>query len=113
MKKLVVFLVLGMVSVYVYSADLVVTVTIPEAKVVDFLENFCTLYPNGEVDEDGNFTYTDAEWWKECIRRQTVSQDYRGAKKKARAEAYGNVTKDDELLNVTGLDGKVFAGGME
>ncbi len=113
MRKVIVFLVLIMVSVYVYSADLVATATIPEAKATAFLENFCTMYPNVEVDGEGAAKYTDEEWWKECIRRQTVSQDYRGAKKKARTEADANVTKDDELLNVTSLGGAVYAGGMD
>jgi len=60
-------------------ADIVLSYTIPEAKVSTAMEGYLKVYPNLEKEEDGEtLKYTDAQWVKEHIRRLVIRQIHRG-----------------------------------
>jgi len=79
MKKIIAFSAFMLMMVgTVKSADQVITVSIPSAKVAVALDGFLKIHPNDEKDEKGKFKYTDKEWVDECVRRYVVREVYRG-----------------------------------
>ena len=58
--------------------DVVLSITIPEAKVAKALEGFLKIHPNTELNEDGTPQYTDKQWVKEWVRRIFIRDIHRG-----------------------------------
>ena len=90
-------------------ADIVIELTIPEAKLAIALEGFLTIYPNNEtiddpdwVDpEDGSVAtkidkYTIKQWVTEKIRRIVIRDIRRGLQMKATAAV--QVDLDNEIV---------------
>jgi len=61
-----------------YAADQTITITIPDEKVQTALQGFLAVYPNNEVDENGDPAYTNAQWVREKVRRNLVRDVRRG-----------------------------------
>ena len=106
MKKWIIGFVIVLFCSNVFAADQIITIKIPDAKVVKALEGFLMIYPNNETiadpawidPEDGSEApwipkYTNKEWVAEKVRRIIVRDVRRGLQMKATQEA--QVEKDD------------------
>lgn len=91
-------------------ADLVITLTVPEAKISIAKEGYFKLYPNVETKDDPEWVdpedgsepdqipaYTDLEWFKEHLRRMVVRDVRRGLQVLANEEVV--VAADDEMVS--------------
>ena len=95
MKKILVALsVMFMVGIC-SAADVVITITVPDAKVAIALEGFLGIYPNIEKNEDGSAKYTDKQWVNERMRRILVRDVRRGLQIIANKAA--KVEEDDTI----------------
>ena len=61
-------------------ADTVLSYTIPEAKVAEYIADYCYVHKNTEMtdDEPPVAKYTDTQWVREHIMRYVRSQIQRG-----------------------------------
>ena len=86
MKKLALGMLLGIILaigiVYAAPGDVVITLTIPAAKVADFQAGFLAKCPIPMIEDANGITtpkYTPKRWIKEWIRRK-VTEAYRHGK---------------------------------
>jgi len=76
--------------------DVILSFTIPEAKVSTAMAGFLKLYPNDEKDENDDAVWSDAQWIKEKIRRIIIRDVRRGLQ--ATANEAAQIAEDDELV---------------
>lgn len=74
------------------------TFTIDNAKLQQAEAPFLEVYPNTEVDGNGDPKYTNIEWFWERIRRFAVETVHRGETKIAQDAAKAALQKDDNLV---------------
>ena len=55
--------------------------TIPDNKLTEYVAHYVYIFPNTEVDENGDLVYTDAQWVREHIMRDIRSKIVRGRNK--------------------------------
>jgi len=67
-------------------ANLVVSFTLPSAKVDEYVAHYVYVHKNEETNEDGTPKYTDKQWVKEHIIRSVRHEVVRGRNAKYHAD---------------------------
>ena len=75
-------------------ADTILSYTIPEAKVDEYVSDYVYIHKNSEVDGEGDPIYTDTQWVREHINRFIRNQVIRGKTAKYR-DLISNYNADD------------------
>lgn len=60
--------------------------SIPPEKVAEYVEYYCYLFPNTEVDAEGEPLFTDGQWVREHTIRTFRGRVIRGRNRKAQDE---------------------------
>ncbi len=71
-------------------ADTVLSYTIAEAKVNEYVADYVYIHANTEAEENGDPKYTDKQWVREHILRSVKLQIVRGKNKKAQDDLVAN-----------------------
>lgn len=76
-----------------------ITFTIPNDKLQRVIDGMLEVYPNEEVDENGDPVYTDNQWIKERVRRFVVDTVKRGETVIAKRNAGAGVPSADDTIS--------------
>ena len=74
--------------------DVELTYTIPSDKVAEYIDDYCYIHKNTELDGEGNLIFTNSQWAKEHILRYIRSQIVRGKNLKLK-DAQEDLNADD------------------